>query len=75
MSTPAMVVEMGSSRAVISRDQPPVSSRLCASENENFRFGMVPASVSGDASRSGFWRSSSTLRGPMMVAPRAPRIG
>jgi len=44
MSTPAKVVAMGSSRWVTSRDQPPVSSRLRASENENFRFGIVPAS-------------------------------
>jgi len=29
----------------------------------------------GDASRSGFSRSSGTLRGPRMVAPNAPLIG
>jgi hypothetical protein len=60
---------------VTSRDQPPVSNRLRAAEKENFRFGMVPSSVSGDASRSGFSISSGTLRGPMIVPPRSPRIG
>lgn len=39
MFTPAMVVEMGNSRTVTSRDHPPVSSRLRALANENFRSG------------------------------------
>jgi hypothetical protein len=29
----------------------------------------------GDASRSGFSRSSGTFRGPRIAAPRSPRIG
>ena len=49
--------------------------RLRALAKENLRFGTVPASVSGEASRSGFSFSSGTLRGPRIVAPRSLRIG
>ena len=35
----------------------------------------MPASVSGEASRSGFSRSTGMLRGPRIGAPQVPRIG
>src|SRR6266566_9645182 len=73
--TPARVVAMGNSRAVTSRDQPPGWSRLRAMPNENFRLGMVPASVLGGVRISGFCRSRATLRGPGSVPPSLPRIG
>jgi hypothetical protein len=42
MFTPAIVVEIASSRCVTSRDQPPVRIFICASANENRRFGTEP---------------------------------
>jgi hypothetical protein len=75
MFTPASSVATGSSRTVTSRAQPPVSRRLRAAANENLRFGMVPESVSGEASKLGFSRSSGTLRGPSMGAPAPFRTG
>ncbi len=75
MFTPASDRATGNSRAVTSRAQPPSSSRLRACEKENFRFGIVPLSVSGDARLSGFCRSSSILRGPRLSAPRRLRTG
>ncbi|MDA9432328.1 hypothetical protein XH88_11210 [Bradyrhizobium sp. CCBAU 51627] len=42
MLTPAMVVEIASSRCVTSRDQPPSRIFMCASANEKRRFGIVP---------------------------------
>jgi hypothetical protein len=47
MSTPAMFLEMPSSRSVTWRVQPPRSSRMCDCENGNLRFGTVPWSVAG----------------------------
>jgi hypothetical protein len=43
--------------------------------SENLRLGIVPESVDGEASRSRFSSSRGTLRGPMIDAPRSPRIG
>jgi hypothetical protein len=64
MFTPASVVAIGNSRAVTSRAQPPSSSRLWASEKENFKLGTSPESVFGGASMSGFCRSRAKFRGP-----------
>jgi hypothetical protein len=75
MSTPAMLVEMGNSRTVISRVQPPRSKRMCASANEKRRFGRMPASRAGGTKRSGFYTSTVTLRGPGSVPPRRGRSG
>ena len=52
--TPAIVVETGSSRAVISRDHPPCFKIIEVSENENFKLGTNPASVIGGTSIFGF---------------------
>ncbi len=35
---------------------------------------MLPESVEGGAKRSGFWRAIGTFCGPMIVAPKPPRI-
>jgi hypothetical protein len=75
MSTPASVVATGSSRWVTSLVQPPSSIRVWAREKGNFMLGSVPASVGGGVSTSGFWRSSSTLRGPVSVPPWPFRCG
>ena len=76
MFTPASVVATGNSRAVTSRVQPPSSRRMGASENENRRLGMVPRSVSGGRSMSGFWRSRSHVaRAWIARAGPSPRIG
>ncbi len=75
MFTPAIAVATGSSRVVTSRAHPPFDNRLRAAANENLRLGTVPESVYGDASRSGFCRSSGRLRGPRMDAPRPSRTG
>src|SRR6185312_14775433 len=71
MSTPARVVATGSSRTVTSRAHPPVRRRLCAAATGNFRFGRLPASVSG---APGFCAPIGTLSGPRTVAPTSPRI-
>ena len=47
MLTPAISLEMPSSRSVTWRVQPPRSSRMCDAENGNFRFATVPWSVGG----------------------------
>src|SRR5438034_3007103 len=75
MLTPASSVATGSSRTVTSRAQPPVRRRLRALAKENLRLGIVPLSVEGEASRSGFSRSTGTLCGPRIDAPKSPRIG
>jgi len=75
MLTPAISVEIGSSRTVVSRAQPPGSIRMWLSANDQRRLGRAPWSVLGGLVRLGFsaWRPS--LRGPMMSAPSGPRIG
>ena len=75
MFTPAISVLIGISRVVVSRAQPPLSTRLCDNANGHFRFGTVPASVSGAIRTSGFCRSMATLRGPRMVPPRPSTMG
>ncbi len=42
MLTPAIVVEIANSRCMTSRDQPPSRIFMCASANENRRFGSEP---------------------------------
>src|SRR5439155_26483324 len=69
------VVALGNARAVTCRAQPPARRRLCARPNENFRLGIVPASVLGGVRISGFCRSRAMLRGPGSVPPSWPRIG
>ena len=44
-------------------------------ERESETLGMVPRSVSGGRSMSGFCRSRTTLRGPGSLAPSCPLIG
>src|SRR6476469_9904514 len=61
MFTPASVVAIGNSRCVTSRAEPPSVRRLCASENEKRRFGIVPESVLGGVKRSGLSCSRLTL--------------
>src|SRR5262252_4899982 len=51
--TPAMDLEIGNSRTVTSRDQPPSWSRLCASEKGYLNVGTEPASVAGGTFESG----------------------
>ena len=75
MLTPAISVAIGSSRVVISRAHPPLSTRLWAIAYGNLRFGTVPASVTGATRTSGFSRSTATLRGPRIVAPRPSTDG
>ena len=57
MFTPASSAATGSSRMVTSRAQPPLRRRLRAAAKENLGLRIVPQSVSGGASRSGFSRS------------------
>src|SRR5215467_9738781 len=64
MSTPAMVLETGSSRTVTSRDQPPLCKRLCENENGYLKGGTPPASVSGGSNEDWFCASISGLVGP-----------
>src|ERR1700733_14733539 len=54
ISTPAMVVETGNSRAVTCRVHPPLSIRLCARAKEYLNGFTVPLSVDGAHSESGF---------------------
>ena len=63
----------GSSRFVISRDQPPGLMFMCVSEKENRRLGMSPWSVAGGTSMSGFSSSRRRSRGPKSSAP-APSL-
>lgn len=68
MSTPASVVEMGSSRTVTSCDHPPSYIRLCAIENGYLNCGIAPASEIGGNIALGLRRSSSTFVGPGSLA-------
>src|SRR5699024_1381335 len=54
MLTPATCLEIGNSRSVTSRDQPPCYIRTCVSEYENFILSSVPPSVAGGTIISGF---------------------
>jgi len=72
MSTPAISLEMPSSRSVTWRVQP---SRMCEAEKGNFRFATVPWSVGGGTKMSGFCISIGMLRGPGSVPPLPGRIG
>lgn len=49
MFTPAIAFEIGNSRVVVWRAQPPVSNRMWLSAKDHFRFGIVPWSVVGGA--------------------------
>src|SRR5713101_8400026 len=62
--TPAIDLETGNSRTVTCLVQPPDWRHMWAMPNENFRFGIVPRSVTGGTRISGFSRSIVTLRGP-----------
>src|SRR5580658_4140552 len=64
ISTPAMVVEIGNSRAVTWRVQPPLSTRLRAREKEYLNGFTVPLSVDGDHSESGFSAARGRFCGP-----------
>src|SRR5438270_100682 len=64
ISTPAMVVETGNSRAVTCRVQPPLSTRLRDRENEYLNGFTVPLSVGGDHSESGFSAAKGRFCGP-----------
>lgn len=76
MFTIAKVSEMGSSRFVISLDQPPGVSIILVSENENLRLGISPLSVAGGTSMSGFSISRLRFRGPKSSAPQpSERMG
>src|SRR5579862_6713608 len=68
ISTPAMVLEIGSSRAVTCRVHPPLSIRLRDSANEYLKGGTVPLSVSGGQTESGFSASSAVLLAPGWVS-------
>src|SRR3984885_2412940 len=61
ISTPAIVLEIGRSRTVTCRVQPPPSIRLCESENEYLNGGCPPESVSGGHTESWFWPSRTVL--------------
>src|SRR5215472_5964286 len=71
MSTPAMLLETGSSRTVTSRDQPPLCRRLCENENGYLKGGTPPASVSGGSNELLFCASISGLLGPGSLLRRA----
>ncbi len=64
ISTPAMVVEIGSSRTVTWRVQPPPSTRLRARENEYLNGRTIPLSVEGGHAESGFSASRAVFCGP-----------
>src|SRR6266404_9783610 len=59
ISTPAISFEIGSSRTVTCRVQPPLSTRLRDRANEYLNGATPPASVGGDHTESGFCASSS----------------
>src|SRR5579864_772971 len=61
--TPARDFEIGNSRTVTSRDQPPWCNRLWESENGYLNVGTEPASVAGGALESGFFTSRAALPG------------
>src|SRR5580658_1976369 len=68
ISTPAMVVEIGNSRTVTCRVQPPLSIRLCAREKEYLNGLTVPLSVEGDHSESGFSAARGRFCAPGLVS-------
>ena len=75
MLTPAIAVEIGSSRIVVWRAQPPSSRRMWLSEKDHFRFGIVPWSVAGGEIVKGSCASRGAFLGPMIGAPFEPRSG
>src|ERR1700684_3902605 len=75
MSTPAIVLEIASSRIVTSRDHPPSCMRLCASPNGYLNVCTPPASVGGGRKESGFCASSAGLPGPGALALRLSFVG
>src|SRR5438876_7651470 len=64
ISTPAMVLEIGNSRAVTCLVHPPLSIRLRARENEYLKGGTVPLSVSVPHTALGFSASKAAFLGP-----------
>ena len=75
MLTPAMFLEMPSSRTVTCRVQPPNSRRMCELSNEKRKFGSVPWSAAGGEMMSGFWLPRIGFLGPGLVPPRPGRVG
>src|ERR1700730_3046633 len=59
---PAIFFEIGRSRTVTCRVQPPPSCRLCESENEYLNGGCPPASVSGAHTELRFSLSKGSVR-------------
>src|SRR5216684_6797759 len=75
MFTPAIDLETGSSRTVISRDHPPSYVRLFAKENGYLNVGTrLLESVSGGHMESGFCASSAGLAGPGSLLLRSAPI-
>jgi protease I len=70
-----MAFEIGNSRMVVPRAQPPSSIRMWLSANDHFRFGMVPWSEVGGRTVKGSCRSRSAFRGPTMSAPSPSLTG
>src|SRR5579862_10018754 len=68
ISTPAIVVEIGNSRAVTCRVHPPLETRLRARENEYLNGFTVPLSVDGDHSELGFSAARGRFCGPGSVS-------
>ena len=75
MFTPAMFLEMPSSRTVTCRVQPPDSRRMCELSNEKRKFGSVPWSAAGGEMMSGFWPARTGFFGPGLVPPLPGRVG
>src|ERR1700733_9293088 len=75
MSTPAIDLEMASSRIVTSRDHPPSCIRLWAIEKGYLKVWTPPASVGGGKKESGFWASSGGLVGPGSLALGSSFVG
>src|SRR5699024_9661825 len=73
--TPAKVSEIGSSRVVVSRDQPPSFILICDSAYGHVKFGNVPLSVAGGVIVSGFCFSSGIFLAPNISPPLTPLIG
>src|ERR1700691_4514525 len=60
-----MVVEIGNSRTVTCRVQPPLAIRLCDREKEYLKGFTVPLSVAGAHSESGFSAAKGMFCGPV----------
>src|SRR5271168_4267311 len=68
ISTPAMVVEIGKSRTVTWRVQPPLSRRLREREKEYLNGFTLPLSVGGHHSESGFSAASGPFTWPGLIS-------